>query len=392
MASGKLRVLVLYGGDGATTPRNELVTWMVEKKALNAEPHLVAWGTPHSESTVAERVKEEIDRADKAIAIVTKDVRSEYGAPNVLEEIGRWLQAKGGRTLCVIRQGGTQVNSNVAGLVYLSFESRIREVFDDLRDFLAEAPGVAADAKPAPAHVPTSIPRAHASTGDFTITTSPSWVLVAGRPYRRLRVDESGRTVTATFVCDEPADEFAVRQLQQRSEVELVYAHHLAQGVLSSSGITHDAQATGTVVVTIREGYERRGWQQEMSFGGPNGMSADEIAEQRARRLLTGEPKARKNDMHGPETMIRGMSAMPVTESALPRLLASVDRTERLAWELVRLELVRVLLLTNCVERIDRLALKVTTGKLVEIDFRGTRHVNSGGEPFVVEIKQDVDY
>jgi len=34
-----------------------------------------------------------------------------------------------------------------------------------------------------------------------------------------------------------------------------------------------------------------------MSFGGPNGMSADEIAEQRTRRLLTGERRARKNDM-----------------------------------------------------------------------------------------------
>src|SRR3954470_12857814 len=93
MTARKLRVLVLYGGDGATPPRNELVAWMVEKKSLNADPHLVAWGTPHSQGSVADRVRQEIERADKAIAIVTKDERSEYGAPNVLEEIGRWLQA-----------------------------------------------------------------------------------------------------------------------------------------------------------------------------------------------------------------------------------------------------------------------------------------------------------
>lgn len=38
------------------------------------------------------------------------------------------------------------------------------------------------------------------------------------------------------------------------------------------------------------------------------------------------------------------------------------------------------------------LALKITNGRLVEIDFRGTRHVRSGSEPFVVEIKEAVDY
>jgi hypothetical protein len=277
-------------------------------------------------------------------------------------------------------------------LIYLSFESRIREVFDDLRDFLADGvPGAEAEATQPPGQG-APVHAAHTSTVDFTIAASPSWVLVASRPYRRLRVDESGRTITATFVCDDPADEFAVRQLQQRSEIELAYAHHLARGVLSNSGITHDAQATGTVVVTLRDGYEHRGRHQEMSFGGPNGMSADEIAEQRAQRLLTGEPKARKNDVHGPEMMIRGMGDVQITESALPRLLASVDRTDRLAWELVRLELVRLLLLTNCVERIDRLALKIANGKLIEIDFQGTRHVSSGYEPFVVEIKQAVDY
>ncbi|MDQ3300589.1 MAG: hypothetical protein M3619_28750 [Myxococcota bacterium] len=95
MASGKLRALVLYGGDGATTARNELVAWMVEKKALNADPHLVAWGTPHSQGSVADRVKQEIERADKAIAIVTKDVRSEYGAPNVRLGAGSRPRAAG---------------------------------------------------------------------------------------------------------------------------------------------------------------------------------------------------------------------------------------------------------------------------------------------------------
>lgn len=130
----------------------------------------------------------------------------------------------------------------------------------------------------------------------------------------------------------------------------------------------------------------------EMSFGGPNGMSADEIAEARARRLLTGEPRARKNDMHGPEMMIRGMgSAIQVTESPIPGLLAGQPREERGTWERVRLELVRLLVLTNCVESVDMLSLQVADGELVHVDFRGTRH-RYGSEAVVIEIGQAVKF
>lgn len=130
-----------------------------------------------------------------------------------------------------------------------------------------------------------------------------------------------------------------------------------------------------------------------MSFGGPNGMSADEIAEQRARRIITGEPRARKNDMYGPEMLIRGVgdATLQVTESPIPKLLAGKSRDDRATWERVRLELVRFLIVTNCVEQIDLLSLHVMNGKLVHIDFRGTRHM-SGYEPVAIEINEDVSF
>lgn len=397
MNARKQRVLVLYGGDGGTVPRQELIAWLTAKQVLNVEPRQVSWNAPHSDATVSERVKREIDEADKAIAIVTKDVRSAYGAPNVIEEIGRWLQAKGGHTLCVIREAGTEKNSNVAGLIYLEFENRIREVFDELRDFLADGSSVAEiESKPARLQTVAVASTRTPPATDFSISTSSNWVLVASRPYRRLRVEETGSRVTATFVCDEPADEFAVRQLQQRSEVELAYSHHLAEGVLSNVSIAHEAQTTGTVIVTLREGYEQRARHQEAGWGGPDSLSSDEIAERRTSRLLTGEPKAKSRRAEffggGLEMMIRGMGEVQVIESAFPSLLANMDRSDRLAWELVRLELVRLLLITNCVERIDRLSLKIAGGKLIEIDFRGARHVYFGNEQFVVEVKQTVDY
>lgn len=388
-------MLILYGGDGATTPRNELVSWMVEKKALNAEPVLVAWGTPHSEGSISDRVKEEIDVADKAIALVTKDVRSEYGAPNVLEEIGRWLQSRGGRTLCVIRQAGTKVNSNATGLIHLSFESRIREVFDDLRDFLADT---------VPANEPVlamPIERAGKSTeraempsaSSLTIASSPNWVLVARRAYPKIRIEETAEAVTAVVVCTDPSDEFALRGLSRRAEIELVYGNHVAQGRLSESRISHEAQSIATVVVSLQERHHQGGMSYEMSFGGPNGLSADEVAEQRARRLLTGEPRARKNDLYGPEMLIRGVGgAVQVTESPIPGFLSGKSRDDRATWERLRLELVRFLLNTNCVERIDLLTLQVVKGRLAQVDFRGCRHVSSGSEPVIIEINQAVDF
>lgn len=392
MTARKLRVLVLYGGDAATAPRNELVSWMVEKKALNVEPVLVAWGTAHSEGTVADRVKQEIDLADKAIAIVTKDTRSTHGAPNVVEEIGRWLQAKGGRTLCVIRQEGTQINSNAAGLIYLSFESRIREVFDDLRDFLADDATAGEPSAPVPAAAP-SARSTSTSSSTITFASNPNWVLVGQRAYPKVRVDETPDAVTAVVACPEPADESAIRGLPRRAEIEVVYGNHIALGVLSESRISHETQAIGTVVVSIQDRHQRHGFARDMSFGGPNGMSADEIAEQRARRILTGEPRARKNDMYGPEMLIRGVgdATLQVTESPIPKLLAGKSREDRATWERVRLELVRFLIVTNCVEQIDLLSLHVANGKLVRVDFRGTRHV-SGYEPVVIEINEEVSF
>jgi hypothetical protein len=388
MAARKLRVLVLYGGDAATRPRNELISWMVEKKALNVEPVQVAWGTAHSEGSVADRVKKEIDLADKAIAIVTKDTRSTHGAPNISEEIGRWLQAKGGRTLCVIRQEGTQINSNAAGLIYLSFESRIREVFDDLRDFLADDASAADPSAPSSAAGPTVTP-----SSTITVASNPNWILVGQRAYPKVRVDETPEAVTAVVACAEPADESAIRRLSRRAEIEVVYGNHVAQGAVSESRISHEVRSIGTVVVSVQDRHQQRGFGRDMSFGGPNGMSADEIAEQRARRLLIDEPRARKNDMYGPEMLIRGVGdAIQVTESPISKLLVGRSRDERATWERVRLELVRLLIVTNCVEHIDLLSLQVTNGKLVHIDFRGTRHVSSGYEPVVIEINADVSF
>ncbi len=129
-----LWVLVFYGGDTATNLRNELLAWL-RGPHIGADARLVAETAPHTEGAVDDRVDCAIEWADAAIAIITPDERTEYGAPNVIDEIGRWRGRKTKRTLCIVRQKGTKEYSNHNGIIYVGFESRIKEVFEDLRVF-----------------------------------------------------------------------------------------------------------------------------------------------------------------------------------------------------------------------------------------------------------------
>jgi hypothetical protein len=126
---------VLYGGEKATVPRNELLAWL-RGPAVQVDAQLVAEEAPHSDGAVDERVDEKMNWADKAIALLTPDDRGLNGAPNVIDEIGRWRSSKGKRSLCLVRQQGVPPYSNHAGIVYIEFKQRVSEKFEDIRRFL----------------------------------------------------------------------------------------------------------------------------------------------------------------------------------------------------------------------------------------------------------------
>jgi hypothetical protein len=141
------RVLVLYGGDAATNPRHELLAWL-RGNAMNIDAQVVAEDAPHSEGAVDDRVDARIEWAEKAIALVTPDARCQHGAPNVMDEIGRWRGKKGKRSLCIVRQDGVTPYSNHAGIVYVAFKERVMEASEKLRMFLADAPGSPSTGRP----------------------------------------------------------------------------------------------------------------------------------------------------------------------------------------------------------------------------------------------------
>ena len=97
----------------------------------------VADSSPHSEGAVDVRVDEAIQWADAAIAIITRDKRGQYGAPNVVEEIGRWRGSRGKKNLCIVREESVRLHSNLQGIIVPPFKRRIKECFEDIRRFLA---------------------------------------------------------------------------------------------------------------------------------------------------------------------------------------------------------------------------------------------------------------
>ncbi|MFK7801609.1 MAG: TIR domain-containing protein [Anaerolineae bacterium] len=122
-----VNVLILYGGDRATAPRDMLLEWL-NSKELHDEigktvvAKKVAAMIAHNEGSIDQRVEEMMDWANKAIFLLTPDKRSEFGAPNVLEEFGRWIGQKSRRTMLTLRHEKVKVHSNASGLVYVGFE------------------------------------------------------------------------------------------------------------------------------------------------------------------------------------------------------------------------------------------------------------------------------
>lgn len=377
MAS-KLRVLVLYGGEGATHPRNELLAWLGTKKSLGVEPFVVADDVPHSEGAVDDRVDDAIRRADKAIAILTSDDRSPFGAPNVIDEIGRWRGSKGKKTLCILRQDGVPPYSNHAGIVYVGFKTRVSEKFDSLREFLLDEVG----SPEAP------------SLGDLVVDASSNVMLLNGSRFRLAKLDEFHDRLIAVVVDVTGDGEATLRGLSQpRTRVEVSYGNTAMSGRIEESRLTQQ-QHNVTATLTIRRVDAERNALYEMSWGGANAMSADEIAKLRASRILFGDPPAARSDL-GLEMLIRGGAhlGLQITESPIPSLLAKYSRAERETWETLRLLLVAQLWAGGCVEHVELLRLTVRGERLVRIEFRGRRAARYANSPaFVIEFDRAVNF
>lgn len=385
MAKKKLRVLVLYGGDTATNPRNELMAWLA-RDSLNVKAKLVAEDPPHSKGAVDDRVDDAIAEADKAIALLTPDARSPYGAPNVIDEIGRWRGAKGKETICIVRQDGVPTYSNHGGIVYVGFKERVKDAFDGIREFLLAAPSTAK--------------KKAMTTGkkDFVVDRNPNSALINGRRFSTSKIEDVQGRLTLIIDSLDGEGEAALRDLSKRhGEVEIAYGNTAVAVDIEDVRIAHGKSVDATLVGRVSERRSGTMFEASVGIGGSRSLSADDIATMRASRILYNDPPESKrvNNFDPAEMFIRsGMhGAMEVKESPIPRLLERLPRGERATWETVRLALLVHLRMSGTVEHIEKLRLTVRGGRLVRIEFSGRRakrYVNE--EAYLIKLDRKVNF
>ena len=358
----KLRVLVFYGGDAATHPRDELLAWL-RGPHVGIDARTVAEGIPHSSGSVDDRVDQAIAEADAAIAILTPDARSPHGAPNVMDEIGRWRGGKSKATLLMLRQENVQPYSNHAGIVYAAFDRRISEVFEDVRRFLSSL-------SPTEASAPTA-----AAGSSFVVESSGAAIMIGSHFFQNVTITENGSDVTVSLEGLSDRSVSNLTGLASNAPLTVAYANTAIRASLRRREVRR-LPSGGSAELEFhdtRQG-EYGGSILEMAWGGSPRLSADEIATLRTSRVLFNDPVA-SADQLGIETLIRGGGgdSLAVNESVLARFLATLPQDDILTWQLARLVLIAQLRLSDCVEHVDSLRLTVDAGQLRRIEFDGRR-------------------
>jgi hypothetical protein len=379
--AGRLKVLVLYGGDAATNPRHELLAWL-RGPAHGFDVRVVADDAPHSEGAVDDRVDEMIDWADVAIALVTPDARCQHGAPNVIDEIGRWRGARGKSTLCIVRQRGVEPYSNHAGIVYVPFDARVLEAYEGIRRFLGAAPPAKLPSKPA-----------RPAGAEQVIEDSGDVVLLEGLAVSPASVVERSDAVLIEVPDLSSEHEAAARRIVGGQQPIVLAFGNTGTLAKCERPEVERRGAKATMRITAQPVKNPRVSPMELSLQHTDGKTyaPGDLARMRAERILLGDPpKQSPSPRHDIlEMMVAGDGALgPVQKSPVPEVLGQLPPGRADRWQIVRLLMIQRLCLSSCVEHVDLLRLVVRDHHLVHVTFRGTRARRYAGEaPEVLEVE-----
>lgn len=355
----KPKIGIFYGGDAATLPRAELLAWL-RGPDMGIDARLVSEAAPHSQGAVDSRVDDLIEWADAAIAIMTPDERGKHCAPNVMDEIGRWSGRKGKRSLMRVVQKGVEQYSNHNGLVYSEFDTRIKEAFEAVRRFIT-------DVTKTPQDTPTA--QTMPAPKALTVNESGELILVGDAHFRCQSIFESGIDIQVIAENPGPAIERLVANLGSKV-VAVAFADRAAWATVHSPNVQRRA-GIATLTFTLRVDRGRHESPMELNLGGADPMTADEAAQFRASRILTGLPAAFRDSTK--EMLVKGFQSWTIDGPTLARFASYMPSSDTEAWRLVRLTMVRDLVLSGAVEFVDHLRLTVSDGQLVKVDFRGVR-------------------
>lgn len=343
----------------------------------------------HTKGSVDDRVDSAIAWADAAIAIITPDARGVHGAPNVIDEIGRWRGGREKETICILSQNMVKPYSNHAGIVRPEFKDRIKEVFEEIRGFLASLPSISDDGD--------STSGGPAETDSFKLETSRDYILLDSKSFVYSSLDETDGNVIVTMSQVSSSDANILRRIGTGTASIRVAFGDVA---MQASVVDHAVQRNNATNVTLKlrsKDASRSRVASDVAWGGTPPLDANQIARLRATRILFNEPPPTEghawHSNNGAETLIRGgMSGLPILKSPVIEELENLPRQDQATWVHIRLLMIAHLCLSNCVEHVDKLSLTVSGGRLKRIEFRGTRwRVYGTVPPFVIEIDQAVD-
>lgn len=383
-----LKVVVFFGGDSATQPRSELLAWLRESGS-GIDAKIVSDMPPHSEGAVDDRVDEMIRWADAAIALVTPDPRSSHGAPNLIDEIGRWRGGRSKATLCVVRQREVALYSNHDGIVRVEFDHRVKEAFEGLRRFF-DSPAVARAASPH--RVPAPV-----ASETFFVEDSGDLIMLDSLVLGGARVSENGdgTVVVESGELSGEAEAEARQHLTRNRLIATVFGNN---AIFAHVTDTRFQQVGGArrVTVTLRTDApgQNAGFEMALGMSGSGTLSADDIARLRTNRILLNapQPSVSGHNAEALEVLIRGInSRLPVERSPIPGVLAVIPADHPHRWQLVRLAALRSLILGGCVQHVSQLRFTISGGAITHVTFRGTRRAAySNVAPTILTVDSDV--
>ena len=247
-------------------------------------------------------------------------------------------------------------------------------------------------------------PKPTVAVGNAKITDSGNMVFLAGAFHEAANLSEDADgTVAVVIAPDGSEDDARFRELRKaaghRGE-QIAFAYGNEGGHYSVESVTSDGSGENRAWTVRLRPLDDRGdfMRDQMSYTGSDGrtVTADDIAELRARRILLNEQTADLESTSSMvfEVVVRGLGNAGSTErSLLPDVYGELkDCDLHVRLQALRLAAVLQLRLSRTVEHVLHLAVGPINGQKMPVDFRGKRYKVYGNvEPTIIAVSGSCD-
>jgi hypothetical protein len=196
---------------------------------------------------------------------------------------------------------------------------------------------------------------------------------------RAERIDEEENDTTLVLTPETAQDSAGLESLRGPHARQITVAHGFAayRGSVESIARSQQSTADRWTIRIRRDDRNRGGFGMDVTF---NGLSPDDQAEMRARRILLNDSassgtgnKARFQDAMVEHYVAGEQYGVRITHSPFPELFRALGKDQALFIEAARLYAVMLLRMTNVVARIFRFDIHLVSDNQLSIVFEGQR-------------------